>query len=109
MKKLALITGGSRGIGRAAAEMLYRDGWKVAICCVNSMDEAEAVVRTLGEDAAAFRADVSDMAAVDALFDAAEGRFGQKVELLVNNSGVAWWGLLTDMTAEDIDRVVDTD
>lgn len=107
MKKLALVTGGSRGIGRAVAEKLYTEGWAVALCCSASLADAQEFAELLGEDAAAFLADVSDAAEVERLFSAVEARFGRSVELLVNNAGVAYWGLVTDMTPEQVSRVLD--
>lgn len=97
MKK-ALITGASRGIGAAAARELSRRGWQVTVDYLESEKEARALAAELG--CRCVRADVSDPGQVAALF-AAEGPF----ELLVCNAGVAWAGLLTDMTDADWRRL----
>ena len=89
--KVALVTGGSRGIGAATARALADDGADVAISYVASADKAEAVVRELegkGVRAAAFRADQADPAQVEGLVKAVVERFG-RLDILVNNAGVA--------------------
>jgi 3-oxoacyl-[acyl-carrier protein] reductase len=90
MKK-ALVTGSSRGIGAETARELARRGWQVSLNYLNAETEALALAREL--DCPAFRADVSDPEQVRAMFDALG-----PCDLLVNNAGVAWTGLLTDMT-----------
>ena len=89
--KKALVTGSSRGIGAETARELSRRGYSVCINYFNSENEAAALAAEL--DCPAFRADVSDPEQVRALF-AAQGPF----DLLVNNAGIAWAGLMTDMT-----------
>lgn len=96
--KKALITGASRGIGAAASRELARRGWQVTLDYLESEREAQALAAEL--DCRCVRADVSDPGQVAALF-AAEGPF----ELLVCNAGVAWAGLLTDMTDADWRRL----
>ena len=90
MKK-ALDTGSSRGIGAAEARALAAAGWRVTINYLTSREKAEALAAELGTEA--LRADVADPAQVRAMFEAA-GPF----DLLVCNAGVAWSGLLQDMT-----------
>jgi NAD(P)-dependent dehydrogenase (short-subunit alcohol dehydrogenase family) len=92
--KVALVTGGSRGIGAATAIALADDGADVAISYVSSVGKAEAVVRDLesrGVRAAAFQANQADPAQVDALIKAVTERFG-RLDILVNNAGVAVGG-----------------
>ena len=98
MKKRALVTGASRGIGAATARALAADGWEVNINYFQSEAQALALGRELG--ARVFRADVADAGQVQAMFD----DMGP-VELLVNNAGIAWGGLITDMTEAEWDRI----
>ncbi|WP_442781903.1 SDR family oxidoreductase [Collimonas fungivorans] len=88
--KVAIVTGSSRGIGAAVAQRLAADGFAVVINYAGSAVAAETVARQLlqqGGQALAVQADVSDPAAVRALFDAAEQAFGS-VDVLVNNAGI---------------------
>jgi len=86
-KRVAVITGGGRGIGRAAAEALHRDGWSVVVSgrTRSSLDDA---VTDLGSRASALVADVSDPDQVERLFDHTVDRFGS-VDLLFNNAGIS--------------------
>src|SRR5262245_52308288 len=88
--KVALVTGGSRGIGAATARALAAEGANVAISFTASAGKADAVVDELerqGVRAAAFKADQADPAQVADLVDAVVERFGQ-LDILVNNAGV---------------------
>lgn len=88
--KVALVTGGSRGIGAAIARRLARDGADVAISYTSSPDKAEQVASDLrgqGVRAASFEADQADAAQVDALVREVAARFGH-LDILVNNAGV---------------------
>jgi 3-oxoacyl-[acyl-carrier protein] reductase len=88
--KVALVTGGSRGIGAASARALAEEGANVAISYVASADKAEAVVKELkarGVQARAFRADQASAAQVDQLVKDVAGHFG-RLDILVNNAGV---------------------
>ena len=89
--KVALVTGGSRGIGAASARALAEEGASVAISYVASPDKAEAVVRDLkakGVDARAYKADQSSTVEVDQLVKDVARDFG-RLDILVNNAGVA--------------------
>lgn len=102
MKKVALITGSSRGIGRAEAKRLARDGYAVCINYIEREDKAQELCAELlsaGYEAMTYRADVSDPAAVNAMVRACEEELG-KVTLLVNNAGIAKQCLFQDMTHE---------
>ncbi len=103
--KTALITGGSRGIGAATVRALCRDGWRVAFCYRQSVEQAETLARETG--AIAIRCDVTDSAQVRQMVSGALAQL-RHIDLLVNNAGVAWQGLLTDMTDEDWRRVMDS-
>ena len=102
----ALVTGSSRGIGRAVALALGREGWPVCVNYLTHREAAEEVVSTLraeGHMAVALQADVSDRTAVNEMLRAAGETLGP-VELLVNNAGVAGQCLFQDVTDEMWDR-----
>ena len=87
MRKVALITGSSRGIGKACAEALAAEGWAVCINCVERSDLAEALcekLRASGADAIWVQADVADAEAVKAMVARTEKELG-KITLLINN------------------------
>jgi 3-oxoacyl-[acyl-carrier protein] reductase len=99
--QLALVTGGSRGIGRAIALELGRAGAQVVVGYRTGRDEAEAVAAEIG--GRAVEADVSDAASAAALVEAAGD-----VDVLVNNAGLTRDGLLVRMSDEDWRTVIDT-
>ena len=107
--QVAFVTGGGTGIGRAVAEALAARGAAVAIFARNlarATEAAEALV-TAGAEAASFEADVSRTASVDGSFDAALERFG-RVDVLVNNAGIARDGVFLRMNDEQWQQVLDT-
>ena len=88
--RVALVTGGSRGIGAAIVRRLAKDGFAVAINYASSAAEADALageVRQTGGRALAVRADVAKPDDVRAMFDAVHGEFG-RIDVLVNSAGV---------------------
>jgi len=102
MKQVALVTGSSRGIGRAVAAQLAREGWAVCINYIQHQEAAESLLRQLrseGHEAIAVQADVSDRAAVNAMVARAEAELGP-IDVLVNNAGVAGQCLFQDVTDE---------
>ena len=104
--RVALVTGGSRGIGKAVTLALAEVGAAVAVNYRERGEEAEAVteaVRQAGGRAAAFGADVSLGAAVKSMVHDIEERLGP-IDILVNNAGVAMARGLEDITEEDFDR-----
>ncbi len=108
MKHTILVTGSSRGIGRAVAERFAREGHRVALHCHERRAEADALCASLaagGCSVMAVQGDVADEADVDRLFAQVRERFGP-VDVLVNNAGIAPpEQLLTDCTAALWDRV----
>jgi 3-oxoacyl-[acyl-carrier protein] reductase len=108
--KVAIVTGGSRGIGRAIATTLAAAGAAVVVNYRDNQaaaDEVVAAIVAAEGQAIAVKADVSKQADVDALFKAATERFG-KVDILVNNAGITRDGLLLRMKEDDFDAVIDT-
>lgn len=106
----ALVTGGSRGIGRAVCLELARRGANVAVNCAGNARAAEetaAACRELGVQAFAVQADVSDSAAAGAMVKAVIERFG-RLDILVNNAGITRDKLALQMKNEDLDAVLDT-
>lgn len=105
----ALVTGGSRGIGRAVARTLAREGFCVLLTYVSRPEEAERTVEEIrdgGGRALAFALDVGDDAAVAAFF-ATEIKDKVNLAVLVNNAGITRDGFLVRMKSEDFDRVID--
>ena len=108
--KTALVTGASRGIGRAIALRLAEDGANVAVIYAGSADKAEAVVNeitALDVNAKAYRCNVADSAAVNETVKAVTNDLG-KIDILVNNAGITRDGLMLRMKDEDFDAVLDT-
>ncbi|HLF14166.1 MAG TPA: 3-oxoacyl-[acyl-carrier-protein] reductase [Bacteroidota bacterium] len=108
--KTALVTGGSRGIGRAIALAFAGAGADVAITFRSAAGEAEKVVRdieTAGRRAKAFKSDAADCAAAAAVVDAVLAGFS-RLDILVNNAGITKDGLLMRMSEVDWDSVIAT-
>lgn len=108
--RVAIVTGGSRGIGRAVALELARRGAAIVVNYNKSPEGAEQVVNEItaaGGKAAAFQADVSNTAAAQALIKFAVDTFGD-LHILVNNAGITRDMLIMLMSEEDWDSVIDT-
>ena len=108
--KCALVTGGSRGIGRAVCLELARQGARVAVNYAGNAAAAEETVKAceaLGAEAFAIQADVADAAACEAMVKEVLTRFG-RLDILVNNAGVTRDGLMPMMKEADWDAVLDT-
>lgn len=104
----ALVTGGSRGIGRAIAVTLGAAGFQVYLTYASKADEAGQVVRIIGQNggrARAFQLDVADASVVSAFFQA-EIKDKVRLDILVNNAGIAKDGLVLRMKDEDFDHVL---
>lgn len=106
--KVALVTGGSRGIGAAIVRRLSRDGAAVAFTYANSPDRADALAAELtasGATVMALRADSADPDAISGAVQATVERFG-RLDILVNNAGILVPGPVEDVTLADFDRQV---
>ncbi|MET7981386.1 MULTISPECIES: SDR family oxidoreductase [unclassified Streptomyces] len=105
--RVAIVTGGSRGIGRESAERLAREGYAVVVNYAGNAAEADKAVAAIGEaggQAIAFRADVAEEAEVAALFDLAEKTFGG-VDVVVHAAGVMTLAPLADLDLDALDRM----
>lgn len=106
--KVALVTGGSRGIGAAIAKRLARDGATVAFTYLSSPDKAQALAREIeaaGGKARAYQADAADPAALRAAVDRVAVDFG-RLDILVNNAGIFLGGVFEDTPLEDYERTM---
>ncbi|MBQ7780076.1 MAG: SDR family oxidoreductase [Clostridia bacterium] len=105
--RTAIITGASRGIGRATARIFATRGYNTVICYNNSKEGADALCDELnreGLSAITYKVDVSRSDEVTRLFGDVYARFGS-IDVLVNNAGVCSFGLITDVTDDEFDRV----
>ena len=110
VERVAVVTGGSRGIGAATCRALAADGWKVAVGYRTGKDDADAVVAGIssaGGSAIAVPLDVSDEASVDAAFATTVAEFGP-VTGLVNNAGMLQDGLTVKYKTETFEKVMAT-
>ncbi|MDF5728372.1 MAG: glucose 1-dehydrogenase [Rhizonema sp. PD38] len=105
--KVAIITGASRGIGRAIAQRLAQDGAAVAINYGQSAEAANELVRDIeskGGKALSVQADISQVADIRHLFQETINKLGQ-LDILVNNAGIARGGAIVEVTEEDFDSM----
>ena len=107
--KIALVTGGSRGIGAAIAKRLAADGANVAITYTKGADGAASVVKEIeraGRKAIAIQADATNAGAVEAAVEKTVATFG-RLDVLVNNAGTAIPKTFEETTLDEMDRVID--
>ena len=105
--KIALVTGASRGIGRAIAERLAKSGASVVVNYSNSADEAQKVVTAItaaGGQALAVKADMGRVPEIARLFDESIAHFG-RLDILVNNAGIMFTKPVSAVTEADFDRI----
>jgi 3-oxoacyl-[acyl-carrier protein] reductase len=108
--KVALITGGSRGIGRAIALKLSKEGYDIAISYINNDERAKGVIEEIEKNnvkALAIKADVSKEEEVDKMMEKIKEQLGT-IDVLVNNAGITRDNLLLRMKTVDWDQVMDT-
>lgn len=106
--KVAIVTGSSRGIGRAIAERLGREGASVVVNYAGSAEKAQEVVQAIeaaGSKAIAVQVDMSNPDEVRHLFDAAENHFG-RLHILVNNAGIFLMKPAIEITLEEFDKLM---
>ena len=107
-RKTVLVTGASRGIGKAIAVKFAKKGYNVVISCVHREDrllQTKKEIESFQVPCLAYRGDMGDMACCSELFDQAKKQFGG-VDVLVNNAGISYIGLLQDMSCEDWERML---
>src|SRR5690625_7262123 len=102
--KVALVTGGARGIGAEAVRLLVAEGAKVVVTDILD-SEGEALAAELGEDAAYLHHDVTAQAAWQSVVAAAKERFGG-LDVLVNNAGISDYGPIADYPAQRAQRIM---
>jgi len=107
--RTALVTGASRGLGRAIAERLARDGWRIALVArqASKLNEVRAVIEAAGGKACVHTADISDPKSADQVIAAVEKESGP-LGALINNAGITKDGLLMRMDDADWSAVLDT-
>lgn len=108
MKKTVLITGGSRGIGRAIAELFAEHDYNIIINYLHAEEAAQNLLSSLkskGCSAISVQADVASMEQVKAMIEQSLSCFG-KIDVLINNAGIAQQKLFTDISEEDWDRML---
>ncbi|MGO2246592.1 MAG: SDR family oxidoreductase [Halomonas sp.] len=109
-QKIALVTGGSRGIGAAISKQLARDGFTVIVNYAGNAEAADHVVQEIessGGKAQAIQADMADAQAVRQLFDTLETQWG-RIDVLVNNAGIMKLAPLAQMEENAVDAQIDT-
>lgn len=109
-KKVVLVTGASRGIGKAIAVKFAKKGYNVVINCAHREQEllqAKKEIEQYQVSCTAFLGDMGDMDACRRLFDMIRKQYGT-LDVLINNAGIDYIGLLQDMSSEDWDRILRT-
>ena len=110
-RKQILVTGASRGIGKACAIHFAKEGWHVFLNCRKSISELQATADFITKETSGsceiLPGDVGVPSEVGHIFDQIE-MSGSGLDVLINNAGIAWMGLLTDMSIEEWNRMIST-
>ncbi len=109
-RKTVLVTGASRGIGKAIAVKFAKKNYNVVINCLHSEErlmQTKKDIESYQVSCLAFMGDMGDLTQCEKLFEQIRKRFGT-LEVLVNNAGISYIGLLQDMKSEDWDRIIRT-
>ena len=109
-KKVVLVTGASRGIGKAIAVKFAKKGYNVVISCAHreaELMQAKKEIEGYQVSCLAFLGDMGDISTCETMFQQIKKQFGT-LDVLVNNAGISYIGLLQDMTSDDWDRIVRT-
>jgi len=109
-KKTVLITGSSRGIGKAIAKKFASENFNVVINCKNSLDElleTENNLKKITHNILSVKCDISKYTEVSEMFDEIKYTFGD-IDILVNNAGISYIGLFNEMQPEQWDKIIDT-
>lgn len=109
-RKTVLVTGASRGIGKAVAVKFAKKNYNVVINCIHSEDrllQAKKEIESYQVSCLAFMGDMGDMSQCEKLFKQIKKQFGT-LDVLVNNAGISYIGLLQDMKSEDWERIIRT-
>ncbi len=111
MKGNVIITGASRGIGRACAELFAKEGWNLSLLCAKNynilLEMQDRFKKLYGVETVIFRGDAGNFSEMQEFILLAESKLGP-ADLLINNAGICRSGLLTDMTPEEWDEVIRT-
>ena len=107
MAKVAVVTGGAKGIGAAVVKRLLSDGYSVAFTYKSSESAAKSLLNEVGENCKAYKLDITDSSAVNSVFADVERNFGE-IQVLVNNAGIAEQSLFTDITDEMWHKMIET-
>jgi len=108
MQKTVLVTGGSRGIGKAICKLLATEGYNVVLNYNKSEAQALEIkteLKNIGYNIEIFKADVSIMDQVKDLIKFTINKFGT-IDILINNAGISKWGLFTDLTESEWDEII---
>ncbi len=109
--KTILITGASRGIGKATALTFARHGWKVAVTCIQNTEQllqVQSKIQALGSPCLAYTGNMGDFDSCRRLFEQIHMEFGP-VDALVNNAGMSRIGLIQDMSISEWNQIIESD